>query len=347
MDLQPNDVDLEVADSFRRLLEAESPVSAVRAAEPLGHDPDLWKKVARIGVPGMLLADDGERAAILQVELASELFGSMLAPVPAVESLAAACALTSVDGGFQGACAAFGDDTVASIASGERIVGVALQDLGSCPVQLVLYGAVAEAIVGVDGDRVVLVERGDAHVRDVGPSHGSAGLARWDVRDARATSAASAWPAALATVWRAFGAGRLVGLASRSLEIAAEYAGQREAFGKRIGSFQGVAHPLADSASAVAGVRHLARKAAWLVDKGRFQEAELAARMGFAFAAETAMLTTTRCVHIHGGYGSALEYEIQLFHQRARAWGTAAGDPRADFARVGARLRRDGHSKES
>ncbi|HLY81600.1 MAG TPA: hypothetical protein VKQ71_01375, partial [Acidimicrobiales bacterium] len=59
------------------------------------------------------------------------------------------------------------------------------------------------------------------------------------------------------------------------------------------------------------------------------------ARLAWGFCGPVATATTARCVHIHGGYGAALEYDIQLFHQRARAWSSMLGDPREELHAVG------------
>ena len=67
--------------------------------------------------------------------------------------------------------------------------------------------------------------------------------------------------------WRMLTANVLVGVAARALEIGVSYVKERQAFGAAIGSFQGVAHRLADCATAVDGARLLAYKAAWARDE--------------------------------------------------------------------------------
>ena len=48
-----------------------------------------------------------------------------------------------------------------------------------------------------------------------------------------------------------------------------------------------------------------------------------------------------RALHTHGGYGLSLEYDVQLYHRRAKAWALMAGDPRDAFV-LGAERRWDG-----
>jgi alkylation response protein AidB-like acyl-CoA dehydrogenase len=58
--------------------------------------------------------------------------------------------------------------------------------------------------------------------------------------------------------------------------------------------------------------------------------------MAFAFAAETARDTSYFALHFHGGYGFMLEYDIQLYFRRARAWAGVLAEPRAVYRTVGA-----------
>jgi alkylation response protein AidB-like acyl-CoA dehydrogenase len=127
--------------------------------------------------------------------------------------------------------------------------------------------------------------------------------------------------------WRVLTAGALVGLAGAALELGVDYAKQREQFGVPIGSFQALAHRLADVATVVDGAQLLAREAAWAADEGE-DDAVALARMAFLFAARAAQETSAAALHVHGGYGFTLEYDIQLHLRRAKAWPLALGDPR-------------------
>jgi alkylation response protein AidB-like acyl-CoA dehydrogenase len=114
-----------------------------------------------------------------------------------------------------------------------------------------------------------------------------------------------------------------------------EYATERKTWGRLIGSYQAVAHPLADDRTAIDGARLLVANAAWALDAGDARAAELAA-MAFAFASETARDATYHAVHFHGGYGFVLEHDAQLFYRRARGWPRVWGDPTAAYRRVAA-----------
>jgi len=65
-----------------------------------------------------------------------------------------------------------------------------------------------------------------------------------------------------------------VGAAQASLDEAVAYAGQREAFGQKISSYQGVTFPLVEATARIAAARHLCYEALWLRDRGESQRAE-------------------------------------------------------------------------
>jgi len=80
----------------------------------------------------------------------------------------------------------------------------------------------------------------------------------------------------------------------------------------------------------------LSREAAWSVAADPGRAPELAA-LAFAFTAESAREAAYRSLHYHGGYGFMLEYDIQLFFRRAKAWPAQYGEPRLAYARAEAR----------
>lgn len=114
-----------------------------------------------------------------------------------------------------------------------------------------------------------------------------------------------------------------VGCADRALAMATDYAKERVQFGRPIGSFQGLAHPLASVATAVVGSRLLAQEAAWARDTG-LPYARLAT-MAHIQAAEAARLSTKTGHQVLGGIGFTVDIDMQLYYRRAKqnqiAWG--------------------------
>jgi alkylation response protein AidB-like acyl-CoA dehydrogenase len=195
--------------------------------------------------------------------------------------------------------------------------------------------AVADDALVLDGDRLVAVPL--EGVRTPVENLGSMPLA--DVQfgghgDVLATGDAAlvAHDAALDD-WLRLTAAALVGIGARALEIGVEYVKERRAWGVPIGSFQAISHRLADAATALDGARLLAYEASWAATEEPGRAAELAA-MAFAVAAEASRDATYRSLHFHGGYGFMMEYDVQLYYRRARAWSTLWAEPRAAYRRA-------------
>lgn len=308
-----------VRQTFSALFGKEADPARVRAAEPLGHDPDLWAHLIATGALGVGIPEDigGGGGGLLELALIAEEAGRRVAPIPFAEPAAAARLLAVY--GMRNLL----DDAL----GGARIVSLATRP-GPVERQLLTDGAVADVVVALQGDRVVAVHRPP----EVHPTSnmGALPLARWsdagevDVL-AEGDQARRSFFAALNEV-RILRAAALVGLASEAIEIGAAYALQREAFSVRIGSYQAVAHPLADALVAKDGAQLLTWKACWALEEG-LPAATALASMAFVFASETAYAATQHSLHIHGGYGFTVECDIQLYYRRAKAWVTAFTDP--------------------
>jgi len=346
-------------EMLRDFFEKESPGSVVRAAEPLGFDASLWRKVAGLGLPAIAVPEDhgGGGSGCVELAIAAELLGRSLAPVPLIEA-AVACGLLAGSG-------VAGSAVLGSLVAGERVATVALHPVALHPsalhpaalhpaalhpvaarpatgevARLVPAGAVADYVVVLRGEELLLAEQPDKPAAAI-PNLGAMPLADCPVPAGAAVLARG--PEAVAAHrdavrrWELLTAAALTGLAARALEIGVGYVLQRRAFGVLIGSFQTIQHRLADNATAVDGARLLAYQAAWAHDAGRPAAADLAT-MSFLFAAETAVTTASESLHFHGGYGYTLEYDIQLYFRRAKAWPLVAGDRRAGYAELARRL---------
>jgi acyl-CoA dehydrogenase len=92
-----------------------------------------------------------------------------------------------------------------------------------------------------------------------------------------------------------------VGITSAALDQALQYARDRSAFGRPIGAFQAVQHPLAETATELEQIRLITAKAAWLQSNGR--DCAMEAAMAKLAASEAAIRATDRCMRVLGGYG--------------------------------------------
>ncbi len=92
-----------------------------------------------------------------------------------------------------------------------------------------------------------------------------------------------------------------VGVIQRCVDDAVAYANERQAFGRPIGSNQGVAFRCADMQVALAAARRLVYHAAWLRDTGQAFKTEAA--QAKLFATEAAIDATRSATQVFGGYG--------------------------------------------
>jgi alkylation response protein AidB-like acyl-CoA dehydrogenase len=107
-----------------------------------------------------------------------------------------------------------------------------------------------------------------------------------------------------------------VGIGSKAIELAIEYAKEREQFGKKIGTYQAISHSLVDGYVAVELSRSLAYWAAWAVAEGDDQ-ADLAVAAAKSQAAEAAVLACEKSIQAHGGIGFTWEHPLHRYYKRS------------------------------
>ncbi|MBE1535525.1 acyl-CoA dehydrogenase family protein [Actinomadura algeriensis] len=109
----------------------------------------------------------------------------------------------------------------------------------------------------------------------------------------------------------------LVGTARGALALAVEYAGVREQYGRAIGSYQAVAHPLAEGLALIEGSVSVLRHAAWAVDELTADEALQAARIAKIYCARAARTVCETAIQVHGGIGNTWECLAHAYLRRA------------------------------
>ena len=314
-----------VREVFAGFFANESPVEVVRAAEPLGHDPALWSKLAETGAAGMAIPADagGGDAELRDLGVVVEQWGAHLAPVPLVEHAVATRLLHTA-----GADA----DLVRALAGGEQIGTLALRPPLGGSARLVPAGAVAD--VGVALDDGSLPGTLSAPPGTARRTTGDLPLADRDISPAVAIGGdhVAGRDCAL-DEWRALMAIAHVGLARRAIEIGVAYVTERIQFDVPVGTFQAVQHGFADAATKLEGAALLAQRALWALDTDQPDVSRLAG-MALLFSAETARFATDRSLQYHGGYGYAEEYDIQLYQRRATSWILQLADPALEYARL-------------
>ncbi|OMC49046.1 acyl-CoA dehydrogenase [Mycobacterium sp. IS-2888] len=329
MDLSLTSEQRQLVESFAALFARESTSERVRAAEPSGFDPKLWKALLETGTVQMAADESagGWGASELELALIAEQFGRAIGSAPVIEALVAARVLAK--SGQAGA------RLLGTLLAGDQLVTFAPRAARGGKLGLVPAGAVADHVIALAEGLLLAVPIGNN--RSAVKNLASMPLADITIGDEFVVLAdggrASALFSEALDVWLALTAVALAGAAKKAIEIGVEYAKQRRAFGTAIGAFQAVSHPLADSATAADGARLLGLKAACAFSDEPGRVRELAA-MAFAFAYETARDATRRSLHIHGGYGFGMEGDIQLYYRRIRGWAMVFGDPAAALDRV-------------
>ncbi len=117
----------------------------------------------------------------------------------------------------------------------------------------------------------------------------------------------------------------MCGGAQRVLDMTVEYAKVRVAFGKPIGSYQGVKHKAADMLVDVENAKSLTYYAAWAVDEN-VPEAPLAASMAKAYCSDAFRKAAGTGIQLHGGIGFTWEHDLHLYFKRAKSSEFTFGD---------------------
>jgi alkylation response protein AidB-like acyl-CoA dehydrogenase len=332
MDLSLTDDQKLIRESVSGFFRSQSTLERVRAAEPLGFDPTLWEKTVDLGLPlmGVSNASGGTGGGMTDMCLAAFEVGRNLAPVPLIDALAAFRLLEAMGQ----------HDRIVDAAA--RVVTLALRPAVGGIWEIVPAGAVADIVVGLERDRLVAISHAPPQRERPMANLGCAPLADRAIDQGKCIAVveggeASRRFARARDEWQVLTAAALVGLAERAVEMALGYVKERKQFGVPIGSFQTIAHRLADVATQVEGARILVHKAGWALDECEGNARALAS-MAFIFAAEVAEQAAGESLHFHGGYGFTREYDIQLFYRRAKAWPLVLGSARHQYRELAAAL---------
>lgn len=103
------------------------------------------------------------------------------------------------------------------------------------------------------------------------------------------------------------------------LDVVVDYLNTRSAFGRKIGSYQGLKHPAADMLVGLERSRSHVAHAATLLTEGvdALPEADIALRMAKAEAGDSFVFAGDRAVQFHGGFGFTYDCDAQLYLRRA------------------------------
>jgi alkylation response protein AidB-like acyl-CoA dehydrogenase len=117
----------------------------------------------------------------------------------------------------------------------------------------------------------------------------------------------------------------MCGGAQKVLEMTVEYAKIRQAFGRPIGSYQGVKHKAADMLVDVENSKSITYYAAWAMDEG-VPEGPLAVSMAKAYVSDAYRRVSGAGIQLHGGIGFTWEHDLHLYFKRAKGSEFTFGD---------------------
>jgi alkylation response protein AidB-like acyl-CoA dehydrogenase len=309
----------------REWFEAHGGPAAMRAMLDGAPAPDTADDLAAVGFLGALVDEErgGSGLAVLDLAVIAEEAGRTLSAAPLVGSAGWAVSLLRTVESEEASVA------LQEIASG--IHRIAVVDEEGAPV-IGARGATAFLAIG-DGD-LVIGRRDVCEITEQPELDPTRGLAR--VRVPRGKPMGRVAPEEVA---RARHVAEIVlssedlGTASRCLDMAVDYAKQRVAFGRPIGSFQAIKHMCVDMFAATEQLRSLVWYAAWCADRDPAQ-LPAAASAAKAYASEAVELCAASCIQVHGGIGFTWEHDAHLYWRRAKVDRVLLGDAARHHARV-------------
>ncbi|MFW0785901.1 acyl-CoA dehydrogenase family protein [Gordonia sp. CPCC 206044] len=331
-------------------------------------DDTLWRELGTAGllgleVPSSLAGDRGGDLGPIENSVVTEELGRTLARVPFGAHAFAALPVLAARG-----TAALHNWALGAAAGGEIVVTVAFEeDLGvdvTTPATTlgdtlsgtkvdVPYGEAADVYVvnasGPDGPVAVVVRADDPGVRVTAtPTTGRIPTAQLDLSDVpidadRILGGGLTAVVELADRMTLAICAEQAGIVSRALELTAEYAREREQFGRQIGSFQAVAQRLADGYIDAQGLSLTTTQAAWLLSQtgdsaGADVEIHTAIATAKFWAAEAGHRVAHTTVHVHGGVGLDTSHPVHRYFLRAKQNEFALGSAPVVLRAIGAEL---------
>jgi alkylation response protein AidB-like acyl-CoA dehydrogenase len=351
LDFTPSSSQQLLVATARGFLKSQCPPELVQrlALDAHGFDEALWRHMAELGWPGLLVPGDlgGSDGSLLDVILLVEEMGRAGLPGPYVTS-AVVCTSVLLAAGDP----AQRERLLPGLATGERIATLALvEEDGShdprtvalrCDVPGRLRGTklfVRDAHVATDllvalhgGDLLVLeADRPGIARLPLDTLSGEKSFAvTFDGVEVRAADRLGGDGRGAAALAAGLTAGTLartaemVGAAQRVLDLAVEHARTRVQGGRPIGGHQAIQHACADLVRDVDTSRGLLYLAAWKVTEGLRADADVATAK--AYAGEACLTVARRGHQIFGAIGYCEEHPLHLLHKRMQAASVDLGD---------------------
>lgn len=321
MDFELNDDERSLQEGIHSFLVGRMPIEVVRSTEETGGAVDrlLWAELAELGVFTLRLDGFGMTEAVL----AFEELGRALVSGPIVATHLAA-------------------GLVSGAGAGTRVVGlveptepvIVVEHIDSLDDLVVLYQDRVEVI----DPRSLTAIRAERPLDSLTPVAAVADLPLGEEIGGRE----------LATTMRRDGmvltSALQLGLCLATIDLARDYALERQQFGRPIGAFQAVKHLMADMLTKAEVTRAAVYAAAVNID-GRGDSTDLlqTARMAKLLAGDSALFCGKTCIQVHGGMGFTWEVDAQRYWKRACVLDTHFGNSDHHAAEFAAAIPHEHH----
>ena len=318
MDFGFTDEQNAIKETAREMLAKRSPMSAVReAAESRTYPDALWSEIRDLGWPGIAIDEEhgGQGLGLVELVILAEELGYACAPTPFLSNAIAGLVIDSAASDAQR------DRWLPGIASGEGRGSIA----GTGDEPGLVPDAEGAAVIGLDPTTEPrLVEGLAAKIEPVELIDATREYARVSAAAGEPLDGDVARGLQLGAV--ALSA-ELVGLAQRAMNLAVDYAKERQQFGRPIGAYQAVSHRCAGMLYDTEEARSLTYYAAWCAG-AEPQSLPLAAHMAKARASDAAWRVTNDALQVLGGIGFTWEHDLHFLLKRAKVGSELLGDAR-------------------
>jgi alkylation response protein AidB-like acyl-CoA dehydrogenase len=325
MDFGFSDEQQEIKATAREFVAARFTLERVRelAESESPYDETIWKEMCELGWPGIAISEEhgGQGLGVVELVILQEELGYGCAPSPMVSNAYAGALIEAAGSDEQRR------RWLPGIASGEQRGAAELGNDGGAIVGAARGAAI---LVLAEGDGARLVEPADAelvrlNLIDTTRAYFKVSATRSESLPGDVARAVDVGTVALAA--------ELVGIAQRAMEMAVEYAKERQQFDRPIGAYQAVSHRCAGMLYEIEEARSLTYYAAWCAD-AEPESLPMAASMAKARASVAAWRVTADALQVHGGIGFTWEHDLHFLLKRAKVGAELLGDRRAHQERV-------------
>lgn len=320
-------------DTVREVLQRECAPEVVRAVwegRPEGAAA-VWTTLADTGVIGMTASEDAGGMAMTELDsiLPFEEIGYAALPGPMVDTVAVGIPLLDAAGtvpqkerwlhaavaGDAKIIVAFEDQTIVSHAVSADLLVAERGGLAYCVPMSEVSTAPEQSV-----DRARQLTRIRFEEKETQCMRGDLDTqVLWSLAKQRATLATAA---------------QLIGVSRRMLDMAVQYAKDREQFGKPIGAQQAVKHRLANALIEQEFARPMVYRAGWSMATVQ-PTAEVDVSLAKIYAGEAARFVAKQALQVHGAIGYTIECDLHMWMKRAWALAATRGDSAFHRERVG------------